>query len=65
MVVFLFSRVLGLLIPVPMQAGKMGSSALAISLPFSCIFGLLASMTAATMGKTQLVYSICYTESTF
>lgn len=53
MVVFFFSRVLGLLIPVPtMQAGKMGSSALAISLPFSCIFGLLASMTAATMGKT-------------
>ncbi|XP_038903076.1 uncharacterized protein LOC120089760 isoform X2 [Benincasa hispida] len=30
-------------------AHKMGSSALAISLPFSCIFGLLASMTAATM----------------
>lgn len=31
----------------------MGSSAIAISLPFSCVLGLLASMTASTMG-TQL-----------
>lgn len=28
----------------------MGSSAIAISLPFSCILGLLASMTSTTMG---------------
>jgi len=28
----------------------MGTSAIAISLPFSCILGLLASMTASTMG---------------
>ncbi|GKV08279.1 hypothetical protein SLEP1_g19934 [Rubroshorea leprosula] len=29
--------------------GKMGTSAIAISLPFSCILGLLAAMTASTM----------------
>uniref|UniRef100_M0ZNG8 Zinc finger family protein n=1 Tax=Solanum tuberosum TaxID=4113 RepID=M0ZNG8_SOLTU len=29
---------------------RMGSGAIAISLPFSCILGLLASMTATTMG---------------
>jgi len=29
----------------------MGSSAIAMSLPFSCILGLLASMTATTMGE--------------
>lgn len=33
-----------------MQVKKMGSSAIAISLPFSCILGLLASMTSTTMG---------------
>ncbi|KAA0044017.1 zinc finger protein [Cucumis melo var. makuwa] len=37
-------------------AGKMGSSALAISLPFSCIFGLLASMTAATMVLKEYIW---------
>ncbi|KAF8397679.1 hypothetical protein HHK36_016600 [Tetracentron sinense] len=30
---------------------KMGNSAVAISLPFSCILGLLASMTSSTMGR--------------
>lgn len=30
----------------------MGSSAIAISLPFSCILGLLASMTSTTMGMS-------------
>lgn len=29
----------------------MGSGAIALSLPFSCILGLLASMTATTMGR--------------
>ncbi|GLT33807.1 hypothetical protein SLA2020_083680 [Shorea laevis] len=29
--------------------GKMGTSAIAISLPFSCVLGLLAAMTASTM----------------
>ncbi|CAK9323185.1 unnamed protein product [Citrullus colocynthis] len=37
-------------------AGKMGSGALAISLPFSCIFGLLASMTAATMVWKEYIW---------
>ncbi|CAK7343016.1 unnamed protein product [Dovyalis caffra] len=35
--------------------GKMGSGAIAISLPFSCILGLLASMTSTTMGRADLV----------
>ncbi|GMP85074.1 hypothetical protein CsSME_00038378 [Camellia sinensis var. sinensis] len=30
---------------------KMGSGAIAISLPFSCILGLFASITSATMGS--------------
>lgn len=34
----------------------MGSGALAISLPFSCIFGLLASMTAATMVWKEYIW---------
>ena len=29
----------------------MGSGSIAISLPFSCILGLLASMTSTTMGR--------------
>lgn len=60
-----FLRLFGLLIPVPVQASKMGSGALAISLPFSCIFGLLASMTAATMGRALLVCSRRYVENIF
>lgn len=36
--------------------GKMGSGAIALSLPFSCILGLLASMTATTMVKRKYVW---------
>jgi hypothetical protein len=32
---------------------NMGTGAIAISLPFSCILGLLASMTASTMGRSS------------
>lgn len=32
--------------------GKMGTGAIAISLPFSCVLGLLSSMTSSTMGKS-------------
>ncbi|KAG2311097.1 hypothetical protein Bca52824_022654 [Brassica carinata] len=35
---------------------KMGTSAIAISLPFSCILGLLASMTASTMVMRRFVW---------
>ncbi|KAL0708265.1 hypothetical protein Bca4012_074691 [Brassica carinata] len=35
---------------------KMKSGAIAISLPFSCVFGLLASMTSTTMVKKQYVH---------
>ncbi|XP_073158322.1 uncharacterized protein [Henckelia pumila] len=35
---------------------KMGSSAIAISLPFSCILGLLASMTSTTMVKRKYAW---------
>ncbi|KAH6765558.1 RING/U-box superfamily protein [Perilla frutescens var. hirtella] len=35
---------------------KMGSSAIAISLPFSCVLGLLASMTSSTMVKRRFVW---------
>ncbi|KFK38364.1 hypothetical protein AALP_AA3G104500 [Arabis alpina] len=35
---------------------KMKSGAIAISLPFSCILGLLASMTSTTMVKKQFVW---------
>jgi hypothetical protein len=34
----------------------MGSGAIAMSLPFSCILGLLASMTATTMGEAFFSY---------
>lgn len=37
-------------ISVSMQVGKMGTGAIAISLPFSCVLGLLSSMTSSTMG---------------
>ncbi|XP_048321579.2 uncharacterized protein LOC107433100 isoform X2 [Ziziphus jujuba] len=36
--------------------GKMGSGAIAISLPFSCILGLLASMTSTTMVRRRYVW---------
>ena len=34
----------------------MGSGAVAMSLPFSCILGLLASMTATTMGMPSCTF---------
>ncbi|KAL0309734.1 UNVERIFIED_CONTAM: hypothetical protein Sradi_5915700 [Sesamum radiatum] len=37
---------------------KMGSSAIAISLPFSCILGLLASMTSTTMGMPLYFWNL-------
>ncbi|KAJ9698138.1 hypothetical protein PVL29_007299 [Vitis rotundifolia] len=36
--------------------GNMGTSAIAISLPFSCVLGLLASMTASTMVKRRFIW---------
>lgn len=36
--------------------GKMGTNAIAISLPFSCLLGLLSSMTSSTMVKSQYVW---------
>lgn len=41
------------------QISKMGSGAIALSLPFSCILGLLASMTATTMGMLCLDNALC------
>ncbi|MBA0774543.1 hypothetical protein Gotri_009745 [Gossypium trilobum] len=42
--------------------GKMGTGAIAISLPFSCVLGLLSSMTSSTMDfsnfKPDLSYSV-------
>ncbi|KAK9280029.1 hypothetical protein L1049_013714 [Liquidambar formosana] len=36
--------------------GKMGTSAIAISLPFACLLGLLSSMTSSTMVKNRFVW---------
>lgn len=36
--------------------GKMGTGAIAISLPFSCVLSLVASMTASTMVKRRFVW---------
>ncbi|KAK4773655.1 hypothetical protein SAY87_028674 [Trapa incisa] len=36
--------------------GKMGTGAISISLPFACVLGLLASMTASTMVKSRYVW---------
>ncbi|KAG6430479.1 hypothetical protein SASPL_108548 [Salvia splendens] len=38
------------------EVNKMGSSAIAISLPFSCILGLLASMTSTTMVRRRYAW---------
>ncbi|KAL3518374.1 hypothetical protein ACH5RR_020963 [Cinchona calisaya] len=35
---------------------KMGTAAIAISLPFSCVLGLLASMTSSTMVRSRFVW---------
>ncbi|KAK6943784.1 Zinc finger, RING-CH-type [Dillenia turbinata] len=40
----------------PTSVTKMGSGAIAISLPFSCILGLLASMTSTTMVRRRYVW---------
>jgi len=37
------------------QVGEMGSGALSISLPFSCVLGLLAAVTASNLGRFWLV----------
>lgn len=37
------------------QVFRNGSAALAISLPFSCILGLLASMTSSTAGTNRYI----------
>lgn len=36
--------------------GKMGTGAIALSLPFSCVLGLLSSMTSSTMVKRRFVW---------
>ncbi|KZV35162.1 hypothetical protein F511_06868 [Dorcoceras hygrometricum] len=36
--------------------GKMGTGAIAISLPFSCVLGLLSSMTSSTMVKRRFIW---------
>ncbi|KAL4591519.1 hypothetical protein LXL04_004487 [Taraxacum kok-saghyz] len=36
--------------------GDMGTSAIALSLPFSCVLGLLSSMTSSTMVKRRFVW---------
>lgn len=36
------------------QVADVGTAALAISVPFSCILGVFASLTASTMGKFYL-----------
>ncbi|PQQ21079.1 uncharacterized protein Pyn_20990 [Prunus yedoensis var. nudiflora] len=44
--------------------GKMGSGAIALSLPFSCILGLLASMTSTTMVRRKFVWVYATTQFT-
>ncbi|CAN6716022.1 unnamed protein product [Malus baccata var. baccata] len=42
--------------------GKMGSHAITLSLPFSCILGLLASMTSSTMVRRRYVWIYATTQ---
>ncbi|XP_031114263.1 uncharacterized protein LOC116017769 [Ipomoea triloba] len=42
--------------------GRMGSGAIAISLPFSCILGLLASMTSTTMVRRKYAWVYATTQ---
>ncbi|GMN24740.1 hypothetical protein TIFTF001_000678 [Ficus carica] len=42
--------------------GKLGTGAIAISLPFSCVLGLLSSMTASTMVKRRFVWVYASTQ---
>ncbi|CAN0916349.1 hypothetical protein LINGRAHAP2_LOCUS29661 [Linum grandiflorum] len=39
------------------DVGRMGTGAIAISLPFSCVLGLLSSMISSTMGRLD---AVCY-----
>ncbi|XP_076957594.1 uncharacterized protein LOC143633135 [Bidens hawaiensis] len=39
-----------------MKVGNMGTSAIALSLPFSCVLGLLSSMTSSTMVGRRFVW---------
>jgi hypothetical protein len=39
------------------QVSDLGPRALAISLPFSCVLGLLSSMIATTMGECHYIFS--------
>ncbi|XVF46357.1 hypothetical protein PTKIN_Ptkin03bG0020500 [Pterospermum kingtungense] len=39
-----------------LMVGKMGTGAIAISLPFSCVLGLLSSMTSSTMVTRRFVW---------
>ena len=39
------------------QVRKMGSGAIAISLPFSCVLGIVASMTSTTLGNNIFNFS--------
>lgn len=41
------------------QVNEMGPDALVVSLPFSCVLGLLSSIIASTAGKTMFC-NICF-----
>ena len=52
----------------PSQVADLGPRALAVSLPFSCVLGLLSSMIASTMGKFISFFPstlFCYLTSAF
>nr|GFD25149.1 putative zinc finger, RING-CH-type, zinc finger, RING/FYVE/PHD-type [Tanacetum cinerariifolium] len=40
----------------------MGTGSIALSLPFSCILGLVSSMTASAMAEEEAVCRICFVE---
>ena len=42
-------------VSVCVQVENMGTGAIAISLPFSCVLGLLSSMTSSTMGMLSKI----------
>jgi len=42
------------------QVTDLGSRALAISLPFSCVLGLLSSMIASTMGNYHVPFVLIF-----
>ncbi|KAI3793738.1 hypothetical protein L1987_36360 [Smallanthus sonchifolius] len=45
--------------------GDMGTGAIALSLPFSCVLGLLTSMTSSTMVKRKFVWLYASTQFSF